>query len=245
MLNPFIYLTILVYGGFLIGVFAIPTFVARVSKCRSKTAAIIFGTLSGVLAIYISWYTFLYVILRKDLIAMDLSAMLNPFKIYDTASFLSVKGYYSLFGNRVSGGFLWFIWIVEAIGIFIAGVLGGSGALHKQTFCEDCKNWAENLDFNLNLKIPDRNEAKNIVESNIMEILHFPKMDQVDGEHLRVNIQQCPDCKKTITADIDHITFEKNSKGELSEKSEDFTKILVLTPEEFELFVSKKNETLA
>jgi hypothetical protein len=241
--NPIVYLTLLVFIGLLVGIFIVQKLVIRLSKCRSKASSIIYGILTGLFGFYASWCTFLYVMFRKEDVPMELlDLMLSPSLVYEMAQSLSVDGYFTLLGGgTVRGGFLWFIWIVEAIGIIGAGALGGLAVIHEEIFCEDCNRWAEDINFDMRLAIDNKGITKEIIETDIEKILNFDKLENLNSEHIKVNLHQCSKCQNTNTIDIDFMTYETNDKGEVKEKSEDFSSVYILSTNQFNLFVNKKN----
>lgn len=241
--NPIVYFTLLVFIGLLFGIIIVQKIVIRLSKCRSKSSSIIYGIVTGLFGFYASWCTFLYVMIRKaDLPVELLDLMQSPSLVYEMAQIISVDGYFTLFGATIKGGSLWFIWIVEAIGIIGAGALGGLAVMHEEIFCEECNRWAEDLNFDMRLAIENKDVTKGIIETDILKILNFDKLDNPNSEHIKVNLHQCPKCQNTNTIDIDLMTYETNDKGEVKEKSEDFSNVYVLSQTQFNLFVNKKNQ---
>lgn len=243
--NPLVYFTLLVFIGLLFGIIIVQKLVIRLSKCRDISSSIIYGIVTGLFGVYASWCTFLYVFSRQeDYLPVELlDLMLSPTSVYEYAKSLSVDGYYTLLGISVKGGLLWFIWIVEAIGIIGAGALGGLAVMHEEIFCEKCNRWAEDLNFDMRLAIENKDVAKQIIESDIEKILSFDKHDNSNSEHIKVNIHQCSKCQNTNTIDIDLMTYQTNDKGEIEEKNEDFSSVYVLSTNQFNLFVNKKNQT--
>ena len=198
--------------------------------------------MTGLFGVYSSWCTFLYVIFRKEDLPVELfDLMLSPSIVYEMAQSLSVEGSYTLFGITVKGGLLWFIWIVEAIGIIGAGALGGLAIMHEEVFCEDCNRWAEDIDFNLRLAIQDKNSTKNSIELDVTSVLDYPIYTDKNTEHIRVNLHQCSKCLNTSTIDIDFITYETNDKGEITEKNEDFSEVYILNLNQVKKFIDKKS----
>jgi hypothetical protein len=215
--------------------------VIRLSKCRSKGSSIVYGIVTGLFGVYASWCAFLYVVFRKEDLPMELmDLMLSPSLVFEIAQSLSVDGYYTLFGATVKGGFLWFIWIVEAIGIIGAGALGGLAVMHEEIFCEDCKRWAEDIDFNLRLAIEDKDLAKKTIESDITKLLDFPIYTGTNSEHIKVNLHQCSKCLNTSTIDVDFMSYETNDKGETKEENEDFSEVYILNLNQIKQFIDKK-----
>jgi len=244
--NPIIYLTLLVFLGLLFGIIIVQKLVIHLSKCRSKVSSIIYGIVTGLFGVYANWCTFLYVLFSKDDIPMELlDLLLSPSLVLEMMQSLSVNGFYTLFGTDVKGGFLWFIWIVEAFGIFGVGALIGLTAIHEEIFCEDCNRWAEDLNFDLRLAIDNKDITKEIIETDIEKILDFDKLENPNSEHIKVNIHKCSKCQNTNTIDIDLITYKTNDKGEVNEKNEDFSSVYILSANQFNLFLNKKTQTNA
>ena len=239
--NPIVYLTLLVFIGLLFGIIIVQKLVIRLSKCRSKGSSIVYGIVTGLFGVYASWCAFLYVMFRREDLPVELlDLMLSPSLVFEMAQSLSVDGYYTLFGATVKGGFLWFIWIVEAIGIIGAGGLGGLAVMHEEIFCEDCKRWAEDIDFNLRLAIEDKDLAKKTIESDITKLLDFPIYTGTNSEHIKVNLHQCSKCLNTSTIDVDFMSYETNDKGETKEKNEDFSEVYILNLNQIKQFINKK-----
>ena len=239
--NPIVYLTLLVFIGLLFGIIIVQKLVIRLSKCRSKGSSIVYGIVTGLFGVYASWCAFLYVMFRREDLPVELlDLMLSPSLVFEMAQSLSVDGYYTLFGATVKGGFLWFIWIVEAIGIIGAGALGGLAVMHEEIFCEDCKRWAEDIDFNLRLAIEDKDLAKKTIESDITKLLDLPIYTGTNSEHIKVNLHQCSKCLNTSTIDVDFMSYETNDKGETKEKNEDFSEVYILNLNQIKQFIDKK-----
>jgi hypothetical protein len=242
--NPFIYVTMLVFIGLLSGILFIQKIVIRLSKCRNTNTSIVYGILTGLFGLYSIWCAFIYVMFRRENIPVDLyNIILSPSLVYNTANNLSILGLYELFGISIKGGLLWFIWIVEAIGIIGAGAIGGFVAIHEQVFCEDCNKWANELNDDIRLAIENRDEAKKIIDSDIEKILSFEIQENLNTEHIKVNLHQCSKCQNTNTVNVDLITYETNQKGEVKEKSEDFSSVFVISANQLNSFVNKKNKT--
>lgn len=115
--------------------------------------------------------------------------------------------------------------------------------MHEEVFCEDCNRWAEDLNFDLRLAIDDKDTAKGHIDTDIEKILSFPKLENPTSEHIRVNLHQCSKCQSTNTIDVDLMSCETNDKGEVEEKNEDFSNVFVLSTNQFNLLVNKKNQT--
>ena len=242
--NPIVYLTLIVFVGLLSGIIIIQKLVIRLSKCRSKGSSIIYGIITGLFGVYASWCAFLYVMFRKENLPVELlEFMLSPSLVFEMAKSLSVDGYYTLFGTTVNGWFLWFFWIVEAIGIIGAGAIGGLTVMHEEIFCEDCNRWAEDLNFDLRINAKGYAAIENQIKGDVMKLLDYPMTEKILEEHLKINIHRCSKCLNTTTIDVDLMTYETNEKGEVKEEKEDYSSVYILSTNQFNLFLNKKNQT--
>lgn len=241
--NPFVYLTLIVYIGYLYGIILIQKLVIRIAKCRNKANSFIYGALVGVFAIYANWSTFLYVVFQKffgESIPLS-EILLNPSVVFNFANILSVDGWYEIFGFQVNGGFLWFIWIVEILGILIAGIIGGSAVLHEEVFCENCNRWAEDIDFDLRLSITDESKIESSIKKDIGILTEIPIAKWNESPYVRVNIHHCSQCDNLSTIDLDLIKRKKNDKGEIEEEDEDLSPVLLLKNDLYKKFIQIKN----
>jgi len=241
--NPFVYLTLIVYIGYLYGIILIQKLVIRIAKCRNKANSFIYGALVGVFAIYVNWSTFLYVVFQKffgESIPLS-EILLNPSVVFNFANILSVDGWYEIFGFQVNGGFLWFIWIVEILGILIAGIIGGSAVLHEEVFCENCNRWAEDIDFDLRLSITDESKIESSIKKDIGILTEIPIAKWNESPYVRVNIHHCSQCDNLSTIDLDLIKRKKNDKGEIEEEDEDLSPVLLLKNDLYKKFIQIKN----
>ena len=234
--NPFIYLTLFVYIGYLFGIAFIQKRVIRISKCRNLTSAYIYGGLVVLFAIYANWCTFLFVLPNQSFTLTDL--LLNPGLVYDSAIYLSDHGWYEFLDSRVKGGVLWLIWIIEIIGILLVGVLGGLSVMHEEVFCEDCNRWVEDIEFDLRLSATDESQITSSLNDDISFLTELPVSDRMETPHLRVNLHHCSQCQNLSTADIDLITLT-HEEGKIVEVSKDFSPVIVLSRNQYQKFLDK------
>ena len=245
--NPFIYLTLIVFAGMLLGLVMIQKLVVKLSKCRSERSSLIYGSAVGLFAVYACWVAFLFVLTRRFNESYSLGylqLLTNPALVWESMGYLNDVGWFTIFKVRVSGGVLWVIWFIEALGILGAGILGGLGVMHEEVFCEDCNGWADDIDFNLRLAITDKEAVKSMIENNINGLLELPAATDLQSEHIRVNIHHCAGCNKTKTLDVDLLSYTTNDKGETKESSVDFSPVFVISERQFESFKQKRDMTL-
>ena len=244
--NPFVYLTILVYFGFLFGIVMIQKLIIRISKCRNQQQAFLFGLFIGLFTLYASWCTFLYVMLPYVFeISVSLKELLtDPGYVWQLMTLVGESGWFSFSGSNVNGTFLWIIWIIEAVGIIVAAMVGAYSVLHEEVFCEDCNRWAEDVKFDLRLSMEDHQKADDAVKNNILGLLELKAISGNETPHLRVNLNHCSNCDDFSTIDVDLIKLERDKKGKLEEKSDDLSPVILLSKEDYLRFQVKKEQFL-
>ncbi|GEM_PF-2979151 len=241
--NPFIYFTLLVYLGYLFSIVLIQKLVIRIAKCRSTKSAYLYGTIVGFIAVYANWSTFLYVFLQRQGEGIALhDILLNPSAVFDFANIISETGWYEIFGFQVSGGLLWFIWIVELVGILVAGIIGGTTVMHEEVFCEDCNRWVEDIKLDLRLSIPEEYKNKPSYTGDIDTLTEFSIAEENESPHIRVNVHHCSKCNNLSTIDIDMIRLEKNDKGGIEEKDDDFSPVIIISKDQYKKITEMKGK---
>ena len=226
LVSPIFFLTLIIYAGYLFSIIFIQKLVIRISKCRSKESAMLYGIIVGLFAIYINWTSFINMLLDKE--GINISFFQSPSVLFNYMVDLSKVGYFSVFGMKVSGFVLWIIWIIETVGIFLAGVLGGETVLHEEVFCENCDKWTEEIEIKQYLSVPNEASKEAILNGDIQLLLRQPLSNTNDSKHLKLNIHHCSKCNKTSTLDIDLVTSEIDEKGKRKETAEDYSHVMVI-----------------
>lgn len=105
---------------------------------RSTAAAFGFGAVSGVLALYGAWVSWLFAVFAYT------GVVLNPMGIVSLAGALSVDGVWSIgsSGEPLHGWPLQAIWLLEAAIVAGAPMVMALVAAHKDPYCESCRRWA-------------------------------------------------------------------------------------------------------
>ena len=238
--NPIVYFTLLVYIGYLVAIVLIQKLVIRLAKCRDTKSASIYGLIVGFFAIYANWCTFIFVLIQKEDYPIELFDLLsNPKEILDIMNSLSIDGYYTLFGMEVKGGFLWFIWIIESIGILLAGIAGGLSVMDEEVFCEDCNRWTEDINFNQRLSNKDETTVRSAIDHDLKKLLSIPFAEENESPHIRVNLHHCSKCQNLSTIDVDLIKLETNKKGEVEEEKEDYSPVFILSKQDYQNIIAR------
>ena len=238
--NPIVYLTFLVFGGYLTAIGMIQKLVIRIAKCRNSKSASIFGFIFGIFSVYASWCTFLFVSFSKEEIPVEfLYFFKEPAYVLEIINNLSKDGYYSMFGIDIKGGFLWFIWIIESAAILLVSVTSGNSIMHEEMFCEGCNRWAEevDLDINNNLSYKDKIKIENSIKNDINQLLSIPFTKS--SPFIRLNLHHCTKCQNFSTLDVDLITLTTDKEGKIEETKEDYSPVFILNNQELIKFKTR------
>ena len=242
--NPLVYFTAVAwffYGGSLSIILGLIT---KVSNCRNSKQAQRLGLITGLLAIHFSWATFGTVFLNaNDYEVSILDYLFNPFIMFELAGALSEEGWYSIFGLQVSGTFAWIIYLIEAGGLFIFGLAGGSQALHEKVFCEKCSSWAKDVEYNVRVNQPDGIVLTKAQEGSVEALLECYEVPDHTPSHIRINLNVCESCNELATLDFDQIIVTINDKGEPEEEAEDLSKVFMVEPNVLSKFLEKQFAT--
>jgi len=152
---PIPYVNFLVTGvfGFVVGL-AVTILALKYGKVRNNTVATVLGILAGLWALYFHWAVWIDLVFHisestqeGDMIAVSnanfgevLGLAMNPSALFSIMSEINEFGTWGIKGGSVKGGFLTFIWIIEAIMIVGITVLSSSGQAGKP-FCELNQKW--------------------------------------------------------------------------------------------------------
>jgi hypothetical protein len=95
--------------------------------------------------------------------------------------------------------------------------------------------------FELKLKTYGARQVQSIVNSNILEILDLPRMENWDeGDCVRVSLFKCSSCENNQLVRFDIVKIVKGKERMPSEKHTwgDY----IITDDEFQMFISKSKE---
>lgn len=136
--NPFIYINVL--GALFVGFFAAmgATFGATMGKVRNGKVVTACALLGGVTCLYAAWVGWFYALTDWELFLGT-----SPNALWGLTQMVNAKGAWSIKGGTPTGGFLWFVWGVEALMILGIATVGGFGGLEDSPFCEPCGVWAD------------------------------------------------------------------------------------------------------
>ncbi len=200
--NPFIYLSVFIYAGFVIGLAMITIFTISFGKIRNITVGILIGLVIGSTALYVSWAVILPEIVG-DMVSIR-QLLSAPDQMWHLINFISRTGWYSLFGTEIHGVLIWLIWGLEALGILFIPAYSGYDRAKNHLFCEQCKQWGE-VDNNLpGFYFQDKSTLIDQLQRG--DLTFFKQAIAIEPPPVKnffsVDIEKCGNCKNMYTLSL-------------------------------------------
>ncbi len=216
--NPFIYLSLLIFAGFVIGLAMISIFTVSFGKIRNVTVGIIIGLLTGLTALYVSWAVILPAIVGDMVNTRQL--LTSPDQMWHLINFISRAGWYSIFGVEIHGFLLWLIWGLEALGIVLVPVYSGYDRVKSHLFCENCKTWSVEENNFLCFYYPDKQLLLAQLQRGDLSFFQQANAIELPPEKnfYALDIEKCESCKNIFT-----LALVENEKDK-----DDFIKQLII-----------------
>ncbi len=221
---PFVYLNFIltVLFGACIGMVVGNSGVA--AKVRNRKLMLLFGALFGLIAAYFSWIAWLFAASEMNYLVYE------PLEIFTVLLEASKVGIWSLFGSIVKGGFLWSIWIMEALIIITAATYTAYYTIRNRPFCESCNEWLTSTTLTSRLQaIHNHNELVLALENyNIEELTKLNVCHPDDLIRAKVTLHHCNSCQELSCLSVDELLLSVNEKGEVNQKEKAIVENLII-----------------
>lgn len=233
------YVSFILTFGFAIGVGFAVSMAAVGAKCRSTGFVHFAGFLIGLLALYVSWAAFVFVLIKRELPSeIDISlpeTFLEPALVWNMALTINESGWYSIRDATPKGTTLWILWGIEAL-IVVGGVaLISATGIAGRVFCERCTRWCDSVKDFMRLALPnDENLMIRLSGGHLDALGELPVVSAMATPYLRVDVQRCQSCTDTATWQVFLVTHQQTKEGKLQEKEQGLTQQQLLTPEQLQ-----------
>lgn len=232
---PFIYINLILTGGFgaLVGVCVAAAM--RIGHTRSTAAVLGMTVLAAVVAYYAHWvFWFCVHAFRADQSFIDaLAVAFPPFLVADIGR-VNELGTWSLrSSDAVTGWPLTIVWIVEAALYFGAAAFAAYSMASSTVYCESCSNWCAPR---LNVQRYAHDQGPTIVsrlQNGDLAVVReaaaaFP---EAEAWH-QLDLVVCEGCGATNTLSVLAVRNERDKKGNVTTKSDIIVDRLLLTREQ-------------
>jgi hypothetical protein len=231
---PFIYFRALAPIGYPLALSFIIAFGLQMGKIRNTPVALLLSGIISFVAFYFAWTFWIFALLRgvgnKDVNLFGL--LTSPLMVKGIILKIGATGYWGDKDAAISGGFLWFIWIVETVLILLAPILCG-GLTASSPFCETCDRWTEEVKGIREFQcVVSEKELKKIVRrKDYGTLLTFPRRVG-EPTFYRANLHSCPKCKVTKALKVEQVSLKADERGKMTETTSSIIDNLLINPSE-------------
>jgi hypothetical protein len=226
---PFIYINFFIVVGYAFAVGFVLSSVAKYGKVRNMVLLGLAAFFFGVLADYVGWVSWLAVV------AGDPTFLIEFFFPMDILYFITViaeEGAWTISGATPTGGFLYFIWFIEA-----CMVIGGSTyltvtSLSETPFCEDSDAWADKKS-QVGAFAPLKNPAQfkqAVTQGNFSAFNELKPARPEDMHFTTLQLYECVQCRIFYVLNVNDVTVTINNKGKADTKTRSVLSNLIVTP---------------
>lgn len=234
---PFIYINAFLVLGYAFAVGFLLSSAAKYGKVRNMFLLGLAAFFFGVLADYVGWVAWLAVMAGDPFFLVE---FFFPADILYFITVVAEEGAWTLSGTTPTGGFLYFIWFIEA-----CVVIGGStyftlDMLSKIPFCEDSNAWAEKrTQIGAFTPIADPAQFKQAVSQGNFSAFNGLKLSpENERRFTTLEVYECEQCRNFHVLNVNDVTITVNRKGKAEFKTKRVLSNLLLSP--FQLASLKK-----
>lgn len=225
---PFIYINFFVVLGYAFGVSFVLGKMAKTGKIRNMFLLTLIGLFFGLLAEYIGWVSWLAALVGDPSFMIE---FFFPLDILYIITEIAKEGIWSVSDVTPTGGFLYFIWFIEAC--MVIGIITYSTvtSLSKVPFCEDSDTWTERKGVIAAFApIADKSSFKAAIEQG--NFSRFSELQPVrEGNKFTIiELYECPTCKNFQVINVKDLTITRDSKGRQNNKEKAIVSNLIVMP---------------
>lgn len=200
-------------------------------KVRNTGVALAVIVLASLWALYASWAVWIYALLRRAKMQLDLlPILLRPDVLWELIKKVNEVGAWRLRSWTPTGMALWIFWAGEAALILGLAFFVGLVMFRENPYCEACNSWCKETEGVGTVNAGDRAELKQRMEAKDFSFLE--KLGQVPPdarEWFRLDLYECPSCHMTNTLTVKTVTAKVEGKdGKASQQTEDLLDKLVI-----------------
>lgn len=251
---PFIYLNFLGTILAACGIALISYLTVTFGKNRNPWLAIIIGLILGIYGLFTHWVVWVDLAMNagkqiggstigitvsstknEELIAL----LTNPDALWGIMKEIAAVGVWGIKGSTVSGGFLWFIWLIEALIIVLAPCAAGYISANEP-FDELGNDWSEKKELKVPMEyILDFDTLKSEMENDgYGKLLALSPAHDPQGDHSEWSFYESKASQQYYVS-VDNKTKKVDDKGNITHSSTHSIQYLDINPTVAEAFMRK------
>lgn len=212
-----------------------PAAAMRSGKVRNAALTQVMGLLSAALGYYCCWVLWIFVLLAKagrHILVLRLAQ--SPQRLIRVILLLNQTGTWGLKGTqtKVTGGALWFVWVVEAAIIFWFALKWAWRVANERPFCESCGRWCGTARSIGDTVAMDGASLRQRLEAGdwavFSQLVLYPGGP---GHYLRWEQCTCPACKQFSTLSVTDVNVTSDGRGRTSRNERCLIRHLLLDGE--------------
>ncbi len=222
--NPFVYIQIIITGGFGLLIGFTMDWGFKWGKVRGFMNQKLLALLAALIAFYCAWAIWEALVLEQS----PFSLLLHPVQVWKTSRIFNMLGLWSIAGDTpVTGILLYVFWALEAA--IIIGVAFFK-ADESRPFSVAGNNWAKETKLFSRLPMADPTAFKKALEEkNYDALLALERGDEATN-HTKLIMYDC-EGSDDYFLHAQLVVFEPNDDGKMEAKPYDVTKFIRLEPE--------------
>lgn len=197
-------------------------------KLRNGGIAFAVSGLLALEALYVSWAVWASLLLRSSEVAVSPWVLLeHPGVLWSLVNEINQVGAWSFRGFQPTGGFLWFLWGLEAL-IVVGLTVGVSMGILTLPFCERCERWSQLDEDVARFSDPVSDSLKSDVEAGGVDYLRaLGKPSVKDTTWLRADLHHCGACEGLHALSLSKVSVTEH-KGERRENAQTILQHLLI-----------------
>jgi hypothetical protein len=230
---PFVYLNAFIVFGYIFVIGAVLGYVAKYGKIRNMVVLGVIAFFIGLLAEYSGWIGWLAVMVRDPMFLIE---FFFPFEVFYLISLVAEEGAWTLSGMTPTGGFLYFIWLLEAVAV-VGGITYIAVTDNKKVpFCEESDRWADKrTQIGAFTPIPNIAQFKQSVKHGNLSVFNRLRPSPAEDRHFTtLELYECGHCRNFFVLNVEDVTLVTNNKGKTEAKVKPILSNLMITPFQLE-----------
>ena len=211
---PFVYLNFLITLGFGIALGFCVNLGVKIGKIRNKQAVIFISLVVGLIAVYLQWVYYFFVILKHNKI------FFNPGTVYNLTAILAKTGSWSIKRYTPKGIVLYGVWFIELAMIAGGAIYFALTSFKSMIFCEDCQVWIDESEKVEYLEPLKNSDIKSDLEKGeFKELKNLKRVPVEEIEYTEIELKRCSKCQNLNVMTLKEVKIKIN-KDDKEEKKE-------------------------
>ena len=207
--NPLVgYLSVLLVVGFAFAAVLPLMYTGLVLHVRNPLTMRMYGTVTGIATVYLSWVFFAWLLLRgtePGAGSTVLSWASSPAGVWAFANGLAEVGWFTLSGGLTPTGIvLWIAWIVEAAIVIGVCTRFAPCKVKAHGYCESCRRWMKR-EKPLRVSADEDATPRDIARAGLARLQRVVPPSPDAMRWLRIERQRCARCRTAGVYRVDHV----------------------------------------